>query len=63
MSARIPRQYFLVKQLFSNCSYVKTVNPAPPRGKLTIIPTPIGNMYDLSPNIIRALLAADLIGC
>jgi len=28
-----------------------------------IIPTPIGNLKDLSPNIIKALFSADLIGC
>jgi hypothetical protein len=45
------------------CSYAKTVSTAKPRGKLLIIPTPIGNLDDLSPNIIKALYAADLIGC
>lgn len=45
------------------CSFTKTINPAPPRGKLTIIPTPIGNMDDISPNMMRALLTADIIGC
>jgi len=34
-----------------------------PTGKLTILPTPIGNMADLSPNIIKALFKADIIGC
>jgi 16S rRNA C1402 (ribose-2'-O) methylase RsmI len=28
-----------------------------------IVPTPIGNMEDISPNMLRALLSADLIGC
>lgn len=45
------------------CSYTKTINAAPPRGKLCIVPTPIGNMDDISPNMLRALLSADLIGC
>jgi hypothetical protein len=45
------------------CSYTKTLNAAPPRGKLCIIPTPIGNMDDISPNMLRSLLSADLIGC
>ena len=45
------------------CSYAKTVNTPKPRGKLLIIPTPIGNLGDLSPNIIKALYSADLIGC
>jgi 16S rRNA C1402 (ribose-2'-O) methylase RsmI len=39
------------------------LNAAPPRGKLTIIATPIGNMDDISPNMLRALTKADLIGC
>lgn len=45
------------------CSFVKTLNAPLPRGKLTIIPTPIGNMSDISPNMLKALLSADLIGC
>ena len=49
--------------LHFSCAYAKTVNSAKPRGKLLIIPTPIGNLNDLSPNIIKALYAADLIGC
>lgn len=28
-----------------------------------IVPTSIGNLSDLSPNIIKALFTADLIGC
>lgn len=46
-----------------SCVYVKTVGSSLPRGKLMIIPTPIGNLKDLSPNIIKALFSADLIGC
>lgn len=42
---------------------LKTVNPSKPIGKLTILPTPIGNLQDLSPNIIKALFKADIIGC
>ncbi len=45
------------------CAFTKTLNAAPPRGKLLIVPTPIGNMDDISPNMLRALLSADLIGC
>lgn len=45
------------------CSFTKTINSPPPRGKLSIIPTPIGNMDDISPNMMRALLTADIIGC
>ncbi len=41
----------------------KTVNPTKAAGKLTILPTPIGNLHDLSPNIIKALFKADVIGC
>jgi hypothetical protein len=46
-----------------HCTYAKTLNAQPPRGKLMIVPTPIGNMHDLSPNIVRALFSADLIAC
>lgn len=42
---------------------LKTVNPNKFTGKLTILPTPIGNLNDLSPNIIKALFKADVIGC
>lgn len=42
---------------------LKTVNPTKFAGKLTILPTPIGNLQDLSPNIIKALFKADIIGC
>ncbi len=46
-----------------SCVDVKTVNAPLPRGKLMIIPTPIGNLGDLSPHIVQALFTADLIGC
>lgn len=46
-----------------SCVYIKSVNAPKPRGKLTIIPTPIGNLKDLSPNVLKALYSADLIGC
>ncbi len=46
-----------------NCVYVKSVNASKPRGKLMIVPTPIGNLKDLSPKILKALYSADLIGC
>lgn len=49
-------------QNFGFC-VIKTLNPTKPTGKLTILPTPIGNMADLSPNIIKALFKADIIGC
>lgn len=42
---------------------LKTVNPTKSVGKLTVLPTPIGNLQDLSPNIIKALFKADVIGC
>ncbi len=42
---------------------LKTLNPTKFTGKLTILPTPIGNLQDLSPNIIKALFKADIIGC
>jgi len=34
-----------------------------PNGKLSIIATPIGNLSDLTPNILKSLFTADLIGC
>ena len=42
---------------------MKTINASKPKGKLVILPTPIGNLQDLSPNIIKALFKADVIGC
>jgi hypothetical protein len=42
---------------------LKTLNEKKPTGKLTILPTPIGNLQDLSPNIIKSLFKADIIGC
>ncbi len=42
---------------------LKTLNPIKFAGKLTILPTPIGNLQDLSPNIIKSLFKADVIGC
>jgi hypothetical protein len=42
---------------------LKTLNPNKIAGKLTILPTPIGNLQDLSPNIIKSLFKADVIGC
>ena len=42
---------------------LKTINPTKSHGKLTILPTPIGNLQDLSPNIIKSLFKADVIGC
>ena len=32
-------------------------------GRLTVCPTPIGNMEDLSPRARRALAEADLVAC
>lgn len=49
--------------LKQGCSFQKTVNARPHRGRLSIIPTPIGNMDDISPHMLRALLTADLIAC
>jgi hypothetical protein len=47
----------------TNTGPLKTINPTKPYGKLTILPTPIGNLQDLSPNIIKSLFKADVIGC
>ena len=49
--------------IYSFCQATRVLNAPPPRGKLTIIATPIGNMEDISPNMLRALTKADLIGC
>jgi hypothetical protein len=50
--------------LFKFCTGpLKTINPTKFTGKLTVLPTPIGNLQDLSPNIIKALFKADVIGC
>lgn len=49
--------------IFAFCQATRVLNAPPPRGKLTIIATPIGNMEDISPNMLRALTQADLIGC
>ena len=51
---RLYQRYFCI---------VKTINKSNPTGKLSIVPTPIGNMNDLTPNIVRCLFQADLIGC
>jgi len=50
-------------KLFLGCSYTKVLNPAPPRGRFTIVPTTLGNLKDMSPNMLKALFEADLIAC
>lgn len=62
IDTRFQKHYQKNNQTFGFC-VVKTLNPTKPTGKLTILPTPIGNMADLSPNIIKALFKADIIGC
>ena len=57
------RPLFMTRRVNFPCSFAKTVNNPKARGKLLVIPTPIGNLGDLSPNIIKALFKADLIGC
>jgi 16S rRNA (cytidine1402-2'-O)-methyltransferase len=32
-------------------------------GRLTVVPTPIGNLADLSPRARQALADADLVAC
>ena len=53
----------LLRNVFFRCMAEKIVNGPAPRGKFVIVPTPIGNLGDLSPNILKALFTADLIGC
>ena len=53
----------LIQSSLFACSFAKTINTPKPRGKFLIIPTPIGNLGDLSPKIIKSLFTADLIGC
>jgi hypothetical protein len=53
----------LVRLLGYGCAFTRTVKGVPPRGKLLVVATPIGNMEDISPNMLRALLTADLIAC
>ncbi len=61
---QIKRITFLKNISFKFCTGpLKTLNPTKISGKLTILPTPIGNLQDLSPNIIKALFKADIIGC
>lgn len=58
------RAHTIIKNtIYSFCQATRVLNAPPPRGKLTIIATPIGNMEDISPNMLRALTKADLIGC
>ena len=53
---------FKAKSLYQLC-LVKTINSPKPMGKLSMVPTPIGNLNDLTPNILKCLYQADLIGC
>lgn len=54
--------YKLVTVRLSFC-LIKTINSVKASGKFSIIPTPIGNINDLTPNIIKSLYQADLIAC
>ncbi len=42
---------------------VKTMNPQKAQGKLVILPTPIGNLQDITPNMLKMLFQADVIAC
>ncbi len=49
--------------LHNNFCLIKDINASKPNGKLSIVATPIGNLSDLTPNILKCLFQADLIGC
>jgi hypothetical protein len=53
----------IVKLPHSSFSMIKDLNSSQPKGKLSIVATPIGNLSDLTPNILKTLFKADLIGC
>lgn len=61
--ARHFRTSSLLSPLLFSCGSERTVKSSPARGKFVVVPTPIGNLGDLSPNILKALFSADLIGC
>jgi len=54
---------FISKLSHYQFSIIKYLNSPKPRGKLSIVATPIGNLSDLTPNILKTLFKADLIGC
>lgn len=47
----------------SSFCVLKDLYMSTPKGKLSIVATPIGNLSDLTPNILKCLFKADLIGC
>ena len=53
----------LIKITKNTFCIFKTLDAVKPTGKLLIIPTPIGNINDLTPNILKGLFRADLIAC
>lgn len=53
----------IVKLANPSFSIIKDLNSSQPKGKLSIVATPIGNLSDLTPNILKTLFKADLIGC
>lgn len=62
---KLPRPTLLNIQL-NNQQFclIKDVNSSSkPVGKLSIVATPIGNLSDLTPNTLKCLFKADLIGC
>lgn len=61
---KLPRPILLNIQL-NNQQFclIKDVNASKPIGKLSIVATPIGNLSDLTPNTLKCLFKADLIGC
>ena len=64
----------LISKSFSLLNIINNISPlrqlfctteskTKPNGKLSIVATPIGNLSDLTPNILKCLFKADLIGC